>query len=337
MSQSTNIATGELEAIVASAFVASDTDPAVAATVARALTLAEIDGRKGHGLARVPSYSAQARSGKVDGHAAPRCEQTRAGALIVDACHGFAYPAFDLALERLPQMVHASGIAAAAITRSHHFGVAGHQVERLSELGMVGLVFGNTPKAIAPWGGRKGVFGTNPIAFAAPRRDAPSIVIDLALSEVARGNILKAQQAGTSIPQDWAFDEDGRPTSDPDRALEGTMRPLGGAKGAALAFMVEVLAAALTGSHLAGEASSFFTAEGPPPAVGQLLIGIDPTAFAGGEVFAERLESLVNDIERQEGTRLPGHRRLELRDAASRDGINVDTSLLREIKVIAGG
>ena len=337
MSDPCTFTIADLQAEVARAFEASNVSPANARLVAKALVRAEVDGRKGHGLSRVASYTAQARSGKVDGHATPKCLGRKPSALMIDAAHGFAYPALQLAHKHLPEIARATGIAAAGLTRSHHFGVAGHVVEDLADAGLVALAFGNTPKAIAPWGGKSGVFGTNPIAFAAPLADRPPVVVDLALSEVARGNILKAQQTGEPIPQGWALDRDGRPTTDPSAALEGTMAPFGGAKGAALAFMVEVLGAALVGASLASEAASFFTPDGPPPGVGQLLIAIDPEAFAGSALFAERMATLAGDIERQEGARLPGSRRIALRETAQKQGVPVDPKQLSEIRAIAAG
>jgi (2R)-3-sulfolactate dehydrogenase (NADP+) len=331
----TFIGAGELEALIAAALVASRTSDANAASVAAALTAAEVDGQKGHGFARVPSYAGQARAGKVDGYATPRVRQPRPASLMVDVCNGFAYPAFDLAIARLPDVARATGIAAAGFVRSNHFGVVGRHVERLAEAGLVALAFGNTPKAIAAWGGRRPVFGTNPIAFAAPQAGKAPIVVDLALSQVARGKILSAAQKGEPVPADWAVDEHGRPTTDASAALKGALLPIGGSKGAALALMVEVLSVALTGASFAFEASSFFDAEGPPPGVGQFLIAIDPAAFGGTEEFAERVGVLVQTIE-DDGARLPGSRRIALREKVQTEGVPVDTKLLDQVRLLAG-
>jgi (2R)-3-sulfolactate dehydrogenase (NADP+) len=332
----TAIGSAELEAAIAQAMAASNTLGSVAVSVARALVQAEIDGQKGHGLSRVPSYAAQAKSGKVDGRAVPEGHQTRPGSLLIDAKHGFAFPAVNLAIERLPVLAAASGIAAAGITRSHHFGVAGHHVERLAEAGLVALAFGNTPKAMAPWGGKQPLFGTNPIAFAAPQRDKPPMVVDMALTQVARGKILTAAQKGEAIPAGWAVDEHGEPTTDAAAALKGALQPIGGAKGAALALMVEVLAVALTGAKFGFEASSFFEAEGPPPGVGQFFIAIDPGAFGGAESFADRMTALAQMVEGDGTARLPGSRRIALREKAAREGVTVDAKLLAEVRVLAG-
>jgi (2R)-3-sulfolactate dehydrogenase (NADP+) len=332
----TTIAAKALEDFITAALCASRTAPPVAAAVARALTQAEIDGQKGHGLSRVPSYAAQARSGKVDGFAKPTAQAPRPGTLLIDAKNGFAYPAIDLALNGLPAACRASGIAAAAITRSHHCGVVGWHLERLAvDHGLVGLMFANTPHAMAAVGGQRPVFGTNPIGFGVPRRAAPPIVIDMALSQVARGKILTASQKGEQIPSDWALDAEGKPTTDAHEALKGTLRPLGGAKGAALALMVEVLAVALGGATLAADAASFFDASGTPPGTGQLILAIDPGAFAGPDVFHERLEALATMIASDRGARLPGERKVALRSAAVRDGVAVDAKLLADVEALA--
>ena len=334
----THIEVDALRHLIARAFEASNVSQSNAASVARALTLAEVDGRKGHGISRVPSYAGQALSGKVDGRVEPQAKQTAAGALSIDAAFGFAYPAFDLAQKELPSVAAKTGIAVAGFTRSHHFGVAGHQVEHAADNGLMALAFGNTPQAMAPWGGRSALFGTNPIAFAAPRTSGPPLVVDLALSRVARGNVLKASQNGEAIPEGWAFDADGNPTTDPKAALEGgTMAPMGDAKGAALALMVEILAAAIPNANFAYEASSFFTADGSPPGVGQLLIVIDPGVFGQSARVLERVEELCGAIGAEAGARLPGARRMALRDAASRNGISVDAKILDQIRQLATG
>jgi (2R)-3-sulfolactate dehydrogenase (NADP+) len=307
------------------------TGPDNARCVARALVAAEADGLTGHGLSRLPSYAAQAKAGKVDGFAVPQARRPRPGVAMIDAGYGFAFPAIALAESILPQMARASGIACAAITRSHHCGAAGHPVERLAQAGLVAMLFANTPGAIAPWGGAKPAFGTNPIAFACPLPGVPPIVVDLSLSKVARGNILAARQKGERIPADWALDASGAPTTDPDAALAGTMLPLGDAKGTALALMVELLAAGLTGANYAAEASSFLDAEGPPPGTGQLIVAFDPDAFDGGLAHFARLAAM---IEAQPGARLPGARRLAARAEAQRDGLSVGDALLREIAAL---
>ena len=255
----------DLNALVVEILAAHDTDRGNAERVAKAIVAAEADGQKGHGASRVPSYAGQARSGKVDGRATPEAIRLTDSAAIVDARDGFAYPAIELAQRTLLDCLAGSPVAAAVIRNSHHSGVVAHHIEPLARAGHIAMSLGNGPQAIAPWGGRRGLFGTNPIGFAAPRADHPPLVIDMSLSKVARGRINVAAQAGESIPPDWAFDADGNPTTDAKAAMAGTMAPVGDAKGAQLALMVEILAAALSASCFGFESSSYFTAEGPPP------------------------------------------------------------------------
>jgi (2R)-3-sulfolactate dehydrogenase (NADP+) len=321
----------EAEALVAEALQHCRTSADNARVVAHALVLAEADGLKSHGLLRVPMYAAQAKTGKVDGFAAPSVERPRPALVAIDAKDGFAYPALNRAVALLPDMAREFGIAAAGIRRSHHVGVAGHQVERLAEAGMVALFFANAPAAMAPWGGTRAVFGTDPIAFACPLPDHAPIVVDLSLSKVARGNILTAIQKGESIPEGWALDTNGKPTTDAKAALAGTMVPLGDAKGTALALMVELLAAGLTGANFASEASSFLDAEGAPPGTGQLIIAIDATAFGNA---LPRFAAMAQSIEEQQGARLPGARRVALRKKAQIEGLQVSDKLLAEIRAV---
>jgi (2R)-3-sulfolactate dehydrogenase (NADP+) len=242
----------------------------------------------------------------------------------------------DLAIEKLGELAPQTGVAVAAVTNSHHCGAAGHHVEKLAKKGLVGLLFANTPKAIAPWGGQKGLFGTNPIAFAVPRKDKEPMVIDLALSKVARGKIMVAKRDNTPIPEGWALDAAGRPTTDPEAALSGTMVPMGDAKGAALVLMVEILSAALTASNFGFEASSFFEAEGAPPSVGQLLLAFAPTTLAGEQFFA-RVEYLFEEILSQNETRLPGERRLALRKKAAEEGLHIAEEQYLLLQKLANG
>ncbi|MDH3700835.1 MAG: Ldh family oxidoreductase [Alphaproteobacteria bacterium] len=325
----------DLHSLTSQILIVHDTSPINAEQVAAALVAAEADGQKGHGASRIPSYSAQSKSGKVNGHANPKLSKIGPAALRVDARSGFASPAINLAVEALTELASESGIAAVAIANSHHSGVAGHHVEPIARRGLIGLSFGNGPQGIAPWGGNRGLFGTNPIAFAAPRRGTSPLVIDMSMSKVARGKVNVAAQKGETIPEGWAVDTTGAATTDPEAALAGTMLPLGDAKGAQLVLMVEILAAALTGSQFGYEASSFFTGEGDPPHVGQFLIAIDPALFSR-RVFADRLEDLLAAILDQPGTRLPGLRRYELREAAARDGVELPQALYDELQELAG-
>lgn len=298
-----------------------------AEAVAEALVAADLDGIPSHGLARLPAYADQVRAGKVDGRAQPEVSLPSPAVVRVDAANGFAFPAINYGIAAGQEIAEQMGIALIGITRSHHCGVAGHHVERLAERGLVALMFANAPAVMAPWGGKRPVFGTDPIAFACPRRNDSPLVVDLSLSVTARGRIVLAARTGVPIPEGWALDADGRPTTDARKALDGSVLPMAGAKGSALALMVEILAAGLTGAKFGHEASSFLDAEGPPPGVGQLFLAIDPAAFGGGD-FLGRVDRLLETILAEDGVRLPGDRRLAER---AKGGITLSSELYDDL------
>jgi (2R)-3-sulfolactate dehydrogenase (NADP+) len=324
------ISLDELHDLIVEALVQSRTSPVNAKAVARALCAAEADGHPAHGASRAPFYADQARSGKVDGMVTPLVERSAPGVLRVDARCGFAYPAVAAGMERVHDLVAAAGVAAVSVANSHHLGMVGYHIEPLAERGLLALAFSNSPAAIAPWGGNAAVFGTNPVALAAPREHDPPLVIDLSMAQVARGKIMMAASRGEPIPEDWALDAEGKPTTDAAAALAGTMMPMGGRKGAVLALLVELLAAGLTGSRFGHEAGSFFTAEGPPPGIGHLFIVFKPPAFSSGPLAA-RVDQLAAAILAQPGTRLPGNGRLAKRARARREGVRIAKSLLDDL------
>lgn len=299
-----------------------------AASVTRGLVAAELDGLPSHGFSRIPAYADQVKSGKVKKNAVPRVDMAKPGAILVDADFGFAFPALDEALACAADSARINGISLFAVTRSHHCGALGYHVERMARQNLVALMFSNSPAAMAPWNGNRAIFGTNPIAFACPRPDADPIVVDMSLSKVARGKIMLARQRGERIPAGWAIDRDGSPTTDPDKAMEGSMMPVGDAKGAALALMVEILSAALPGAHFGFQASSMFTAEGPSPGIGQSGIVIDPSAVNAH--FPSFVDTLCHAVLSQSGTRLPGQRRFELR-ARNMAGVELPDALYEEL------
>lgn len=328
-----HISIEDAETLVSDTFVKNGVDRGAAYSVARALVQSEAAGQTGHGLRRVPAYVKQVRTGKVDGKVLPLSVRARPAALAIDAGHGFAYPALDLAVAELAPLAAEQGIALAAISRSHHAGVMALTVERFADQGQIAMMFANAPASMAPWGGKKPLYGTNPIAFAVPVAGGDPIVIDLALSKVARGKVMEATQKNVAIPDDWAFDADGNPTTDAFAALKGTMAPSGGAKGAALALMVEVLSAGLTGANFSHQASSLFDDQGPAPSLGQTIIAIDANAATGGGT-AERIAILAREMASEDGVRLPGRRGRSLRAMAVANGLAIDDDVITAIRTL---
>ncbi|HQU50431.1 MAG TPA: Ldh family oxidoreductase [Casimicrobiaceae bacterium] len=317
----------ELEALATRALERAGASAAMAAATARALVDADTQGLASHGVSRVAQYAAHLRNGRADGAAVPRIARERGGAFLVDAGCGLAFPACAFAVGEAIARARTHGVAFAAVTNSHHFGVAAYHLMPVAAAHMVGLAFSNSPSAMPAAGGRHPIFGTNPIAAVFPRGASPPLVIDLSLSEVARGKLMVAARDGKPIPEGWALDREGRPTTDPKAGLEGSMLPMGGAKGAMLALVVELLVTALTGAAIGFEASSFFVDEGNRPRLGQAFVVVDPGALAGSETYAARVEVLVAEMLRDPGVRLPGARRTALAERAVREGIEIPQAL----------
>jgi (2R)-3-sulfolactate dehydrogenase (NADP+) len=325
----------ELHDLTVQALMQAGASTAQAQPTARALVAAEAQGLASHGLSRVPMYAGHIEAGRVLGHALPRVVSQRSAAVLVDAGDGFAFPACELAVQEAIARVRLCGIAIGAVTNSHHFGAAAYHLEPVATAGLVGLAFGNSPAAMPAAGGRRALFGTNPIAAVFPRRGSRPITVDLSLSEVARGKLMVAAKKGDSIPLGWALDAQGQPTTDPAKGLEGSMLPAGGTKGAMLALIVELLVTSLTGAHFGAEADSFFVQQGNRPRLGQAFMVIDPGALAGQDSYLERVEALMAAMLVDDGVRVPGYRRFDLAERAAQQGVEVPEATLAPVRALA--
>lgn len=324
----------EINSLVQSALIHAGASPSQAQATAEALVFAEACGLPSHGLSRVSMYVSHLKAGRVIGNAEPVIKNQRASAALIDAGNGFAFPACRMAVEQAIAKARQHGIAIAAVTNSHHFGMAAYHLDPVAGAGMVGIACGNSPAAMPAAGGKRAIFGTNPIAAIFPRTGHPPVSVDLSLSEVARGKLMVAADRGESIPLGWALDQDGNPTTDPKKGLTGSMLAVGGTKGAMLALVVELLVTTLTGAHFGAEADTFFKPEGNQPQLGQVFIVIDPKALGGDAVYAERIEALLTAMLSDEGVRLPGQRRIQLLEAAKQTGLNVPQSVLDTIHAL---
>lgn len=328
------ISLDDVTALVARALKRAGASNAMAETTAAALVAAEAQGLGGHGLSRVALYAQHVREGRADGKAKPRILRRKGAACLVDAGGGLAYLATALAVAEAVKRAKRYGVAFIGVTNSHHFGAAAHHLEPITQAGLVGFAFTNSPAAINAWGGKRPLFGTNPIAAAFPRRDHDPVVVDLSLTEVARGKIMVAAKEGKPIPAGWAFDKDGNPTTDAKAALTGSMAAIGGVKGTMLALTVELLCCALTGAAFGFENNSFFE-PGGKPRIGHAILAINPDAFAGVESYYARLEVLIAALLADEGVRLPGTRRRQALVRARAEGIEVTESLLSDLNALA--
>lgn len=308
----------------------------MAESTARHLMRAEEHGLPTHGMSRVPIYCGFLRHGRADGAAHPRMLSERAAVCLIDNCDGLPYESADWAIGEAIQRARRNGIGFSGIANSGHVGVLGIHLLPVAQAGMVGVAFTNSPAAIPPWGGKTPLFGTDPVAFAFPRKDGDPLVIDLALTPVARGKIMLAMQKGEKIPEGWALDRHGKPTTDPKEALEhGSMFAIGGAKGAMLALAFELICAALTGSAIGPEVDSFFSEQGNKPRIGHAFLAIDPGALAGHARYFERVEAVITAMLADEGVRLPGARRFASEKKLRSEGIEIAGDLLAKIEKLA--
>jgi (2R)-3-sulfolactate dehydrogenase (NADP+) len=304
----------------------------MAEAAARHLVRAEEQGLPTHGMSRVPFYCSMLRKGRADGAAQPAMLADRAAACLIDNRDGLPYVSAQWAIEEVIQRARRNGIGFAGIRNSAHVGVLGIHLLPVAEAGLVGFAFTNSPAAIPAWGGKKALFGTNPIAAAFPRKGKQPIVVDLALTTVVRGRIMMAMRRGERIPEGWALDRDGKPTTDPKEAIEhGSLFPIGGAKGAMLALIFELICASLTGAAIGPEADSFFSEDGNRPRIGQAFVAIDPSGLSGMNTYWERTEAIVAAMLADPEVRLPGARRFAS-EASSKKGIEIPDELFAQIE-----
>ncbi|MDX2315366.1 MAG: Ldh family oxidoreductase [Gammaproteobacteria bacterium] len=298
--------------------------------IANTVTNAERDDCKSHGLFRVPGYVKSVVSGKVTIDAVPTVRDLAPGVIQVDGMAGFSPLALEVGRAPLIERARSQGIAALAVINAHHFAALWPEVEPIAEQGLAAFACVDSFSYVAPAGGSKPLYGTNPIAFAWPRENHPPLVFDQATSASARGEIQIHLRDGKPIPEGWAIGPDGQPTTDPETALAGAQLPFGGYKGAALCLMVELLAGALVGDVFSFEATARDNKDGGPPQGGELIIAIDPSRCVTGDKrsgqFA-RAEALFALILEQDGTRLPSDRRYQARLTTPTEGISIPKSL----------
>lgn len=328
----------DLTTLVASALRASGASDSQAHAAAKYLVAADAQGLATHGVARVPLYCGHVKSGRARGDAVPRVVRDSGAACLIDGGTGLGFEPAELAVKEAGERAKRNGIGFAGITNGHHCGALGILLEPLAARGMVALAFSTAPAAIPPWGGKRPLFGTNPVAAVFPRRDAAPLVIDLSLTQVTRGAVMLLQKQGKSVPEGWGMDKDGTPTTDPDKILYGgSLYAIGGLKGTMLALAVELICCALTGALLSHELESFYLEEASPLRLGQAFMAIDPAALAGTNVYNARVEAVIDAMMEEEGVRLPGERRTQCTARAREQGIEVSAELLEQLKRLAGG
>ncbi|WHO77257.1 Ldh family oxidoreductase [Rhizobium sp. BT03] len=313
----------DLHSRVEAIFRKAGLNSAQAGALARVIVAGERDACKSHGIYRIEGALRTVKSGKVKPDALPGLDLNEGSAIVkVNANGGFANAAFELGLPALGERTRRLGIAALVINDCSHFSALWPEVEAVTKEGLAGLVMCPSYATVAPAGGNKPLLGTNPFAFGWPRKDTSPYVFDFATSVAARGEIELHRRAGKQLPEGWAIDAEGNPTTDPEAALAGAMLPFGGHKGSAIGTMIELLAGIMIGDLTSPEVLDYLGTTTLAPFHGEVIIAMSPQAFAAGrpgDPFA-RAELLFEAIVGS-GARLPSQRRFAARRKSETEGV----------------
>ncbi|MBR3214815.1 MAG: Ldh family oxidoreductase [Methanosphaera sp.] len=302
--------------------------------VADVITDGDLKGFSTHGIGRFPQYIESIKKGTILTEGDYEIEKETAATALINGNHKFGHyvtvKAMDLAVKKASE----TGVGIVGIHDSNHYGIAGYYSDMASLQDMVGIVISNTEPAMAPFGGKKAMLGTNPITISIPSDDIHTyICVDMATSITARGTLLQAKRKNEQIPEGLALDKDGKPTTDPAEGLEGSILPFGGFKGYALAFMFELLAGPLVGAEV-GESVKGTATPDDMCTKGDLLIVIDPEHFAGSMQFKFFTDQFIREIREENGV-IPGDREVENIRNNKENGINIDSALYEQLNNIA--
>ncbi|MCZ0812071.1 MAG: Ldh family oxidoreductase [Pseudomonadota bacterium] len=318
----------EIESTTKAALMRHGAAEWIAAHVADAVRKAESVGNRICGLYYLESYCKQLETGRVRGDVTPEVSQPRPGVVAVDARLGFAQPAFARALPKAVAAARECGVASLAVGHAHTCTSLGYFTEQIARAGLIGLGVTNASPIVAPPGGKTRVIGTNPIAFSVPD-DAGGIAMqfDQSTTTVALGKITMAKAAGEPIPEGWAVDAEGRPTTDPEAALAGSLVSIGGYKGWGFGLMAELLAAGMTGGVVSRDVAPLKVPEGKPHDLGQYYLLLDPDVSG---VFFERLAAVGAGVAQDSGARMPG----QGKQAA--DPVTLEDAIWQQTRALAG-
>ena len=318
----------EIEATVHTALERHGALPWIAAEVALAVRKAEAVGNRICGLYYLESYCKQLQNGRVKGDVEPVVTGPRPGTISVDARFGFAQPAFTRALPKALAAARDCGVASLAVGHAHTCTSLGFFTEQIALDGLIGIGMTNAAPKVAPPGGKTRIIGTNPIAFSAPDGEGGlAMQFDQSTTTVALGKITMAKAAGEPLPEGWALDSEGCPTTDPDAAIAGSLVSMGGYKGWGFGLMAELLAAGLTGGVVSRDVEPLKAFEGPPHDLGQYYLLIDPGV--SGEFF-ERLQQVKAAVALDKGARMPGQIKRE------QDPVKLDHNVWNLAVALAG-
>jgi len=303
-----DLSLNEIYSLAKNVMLANGCDTANAEALADIICRAERDGSHSHGLFRVPGYVKALKSGKVDGKAKATIRHLTPAVIQVDGHGCFAPLAQAVGLPVLTEATAKIGIAALSLVGVHHFAALWPETEYLADRGFVGIACTAYMPSVAPAGSNEALFGTNPLSFAWPRPGHNPVVYDMATASMAMGDVQIAARDGREVPLGTGLDANGQLTTDPAAIAKGVLLPFGGYKGSAIAMMVELLAAGMTGEQFSFEARDTDNKDGGPPRGGEMIIGMSPAIIAG-DGWQDHVEGFVQKLSNIEGVRMPGARR----------------------------
>lgn len=322
----------ELRHLCVAAALSAGAGPNAASSLAAATVCAEVDGQTSVGLSHFFDYLDALSAGRLRRDATPALTRPAPAFIAVDADQGLAHLAADLSHEALVATAKELGIGLLALRNAYTCGSLGYFAGRIAEAGLVAIAAANGPPMLAGAGSRRPVYGTNPLAFAAPA-SGDILLIDQACSATAFVNVRRARERGEALPPGWAIDTAGEPTTDPMEAMKGALLAFGGNRGANIALMIEVLAAGFTGANWSLDAPSF-TEGTASPGVGLLIIALDPRFLDAG--FERRIADHLRRLE-DLGVYIPGRSRLQRRAMGETSGVSVPRALYSRLVAAARG
>ncbi len=314
---------------------ASDAD-----LLGESLVEADIAGTTTHGVSRTNIYLRRIQKGLIDPRAELRIDRQRTATLAIDGCNGLGQVQASKTLDRLIPLAREAGVGVATVRRSQHCGALWWYCNRAAKENMVLLAMTNAEPSVAPAGSMEAYFGTNPLAVSFPTGKGFPVKIDLATSAIARGNIIAAQRKGQAIPEGWALDENGEPTTDAAKALLGSLVPMAGHKGYALALMIEIFSGVLSGSAIGSAIGSMYKHMDRPQDVGHFFCLVDIAAFQEPADFVRRIDATIDEIKAckpRPGTTeilVPGERSHRVAEANRRDGITLGDETVKELRTL---
>ncbi|AEG59957.1 Ldh family oxidoreductase [Desulforamulus ruminis] len=310
--------------------------------VADVLVDTSLEGLDTHGISRLPIYVTRIQNGRINPQPNIKVNKTAPSVATVDGDNGLGQLVGVKSMEVAINLAKETGVGAVATKHSNHYGASSYFCKQAAAAGMVGLAFTNTPSGIPPWGGRESYFGTNPIAFGFPGKEQP-VVVDMSSSIVARGNIILAAKQGKPIPEGWAIDKEGKPTTDAKAALDGAVLPMAGPKGYAMALAVEIMSGILSGSAFGKNVGWIYDESTQPVDIGHFFIALDVSKFMPMGAFIDRMQQMITEIKetpKAEGVEeiyIPGERRTNKAALRNKEGVPVSDQLLAELNQLAQG